>query len=483
MLIVAQRSAAGESKVVPDEPEVASGPCPGEADRASCTGIASLFPRTSMQPLTRDAILETFASYGRPKSEWLVGAEVERHLLLPDGRPLTFFEPGGVRDLLQWFGARGWELQHEGDNPIAAWRNGASITLEPGCQFELSGAPYRRVVEVVDEARAFGDEVERALAETGSGARQVFLGFTPFAKIEDIPWVPKGRYEQMRSFLIRVGDLAHHMMKGTCAVQVSFDFLDEEDCARKVKLASQLAPLNTAMFANSSIALGAPSGFASYRGHIWTRTDPARTGIPNDRAFSYESWVDYLLDVPMMFVKAEGRYLTAGDASFRDWIDRGLHGRRPTWDDWDLHLTQVFPEVRVKKQIEVRGADCVRPALAGAFYTLWEGLFYCDATLRETLQIAEEFSSDGTKEHRFDEACRHGLRGTVAGRPMLDWARDVVGLAGRALDACAPPDRHLLHPLEDLLERGVCPADDLLETFERDPSPAALIAASGYGAT
>lgn len=428
-----------------------------------------------MQRLTRDAILETFATYGRPRDQWLVGAEFERHLLKPDGSPLTFFERGGVRDLLVAFGERGWELQHEGPNPIAAWRSGASITLEPGCQFELSGSPKAQVTEVLTEAADFSDEVDVVLAATGSPATQVLLGFTPFARIDDIPFVPKGRYDQMKVFLPQFGDLAHHMMKGTCAVQVSFDFADEEDCARKMLLSSRLAPLTTAMFANSPIAEGRDTGFSSFRGHIWTRTDPARTGIPNDRAFSYEAWIDYLLDVPMMFMKVEGRYLSAGGASFRAWMERGIDGRFPTWDDWEIHLTQVFPEVRVKRQIEVRGADCVALPLAGAFCALFEGLFYCEATLRDTLALTEEFVADGDKRAAFDTACRHGLRGTVSGRPMLAWARDVVALAGRALDSCAIHDRHLLHPLEDLLDRGACPADDLLAAFAADPSPAGVI--------
>lgn len=428
-----------------------------------------------MQPLNRDEILSTFASYGRPKDRWLVGAEFERHLLKPDGLPLTFFEDYGVRWMLERFGEQGWALEFEGENPIAAWRDGASITLEPGCQFELSGSPRDRVVDVLAEATGFSHQVEAVLAQGESGARQALIGFTPYADIQNIPWVPKGRYVQMREFLIKVGDLAHHMMKGTCAIQVSFDFLDEEDCARKMTLASRLAPLNTAIFANSSVAFGAPSGFKSYRGHIWTRTDPARTGIPNDRAFTYEGWIDYLLDVPMMFIKMEGRYISGSGRSFRTWMERGIDGRYPTWDDWELHLTQVFPEVRVKKQIEVRGADCVSLPLAGAFCALWEGLFYCESTLCETLDLAAEFSADGTKEQRFDIACRHGLEGTVAGRPLLAWAREVVDLAGRALDSCAPTDRHLLFPLEDLMARGVCPADDLLEAFRADPSPEAMI--------
>ncbi|TVQ90041.1 MAG: glutamate--cysteine ligase [Deltaproteobacteria bacterium] len=428
-----------------------------------------------MHALTRDEILRTFATYGRPRESWLVGAEFERHLLKPDATPLTYFEPFGVKWMLETFEQRGWSLQYEGEHPIAALRDGASITLEPGCQFELSGSPRQRVVEVLDEATRFSKEVEAVLRQGSSGAHQILIGFTPFADIQQIPWVPKGRYEQMRNFLIKVGDLAHHMMKGTCAVQVSFDFLDEEDCARKMTLASQLAPLTVALFANSPISQGQRTGFHSYRGHIWTRTDPARTGVPNDRAFSYEGWIDYLLDVPMMFVKLDDRYVSGRDLTFRQWMDDGIDGRHPTWDDWDLHLTQVFPEVRAKKQIEVRGADAVPLPLAGAFCALWEGLFYCQATLRETLEIASDFSRCGTKEERFDVACRQGFQGEIAGRPMLDWAREVVGLAGRALDACAPWDRHLLFPLEDQLDRGVCPAQDLLDTFDADPRPAALI--------
>jgi glutamate--cysteine ligase len=433
-----------------------------------------------MQPLTRDHILTTFASYGRPKDQWLVGGEFERHLLKPDATPLTYFEPGGIRSILEAFAERGWTLQHEGPNPIAAWRDGASITLEPGCQFELSGRPFHRVQQVMAEAIDFTEQVAEVLKEGGTGAQQVFLGFTPHADIQDIPWVPKGRYEQMRNFLIQVGDLAHHMMKGTCAVQVSFDFRDEEDCARKMRLASQLAPLNTAMFANSPIALGQETGFMTYRGHIWTRTDPARTGVPTDRAFSYEGWIDYLLDVPMMFIKAEGRYLTAGGRTFREWMTAGIDGRYPSWDDWDLHLTQVFPEVRVKKQIEIRGADCVSLPLAGAFCALWEGLFYCDRTLEETLDLAARFSAEGTKEQRFDTVCREGVHGQISGRRVLDWANEVTALAGRALDSCAPEDRNLLVPLEDMLDRGVCPADDLLEAFRRDPRPEAVIRYGSY---
>ncbi|MFK7931411.1 MAG: glutamate--cysteine ligase [Myxococcota bacterium] len=434
-----------------------------------------------MTRLTRDAILSTFATYGRPRSQWLVGAEFERHLLRPDGTPLTYGEEGGIRQMIEALGERGWELHFEKENPIAARRSdGAWLTLEPGCQWELSGAPHTTVQAVLEEAAGFNALTTELLAQGPHGGRQVYLGFTPFTGIGDIPWVPKGRYVQMRDFLIKVGDLAHHMMKGTAAVQVSFDFLDEEDCANKMKLSSQLAPLTTALLANSPYADGKPTGYMSWRGHIWTRTDPERTGIPSDRTFSYEAWIDYLLDVPMMFIKSGKNYVSGRDRSFRSWMDTGFDGVFPTWDDWDLHLTQVFPEVRVKKQIEIRGADCAPLPLATAFCALWQGLFYCNATLRDALQLAEDFVEHDTKEQRFEQACRHGLRGEVSGRPTLDWAKDLVALGARALDACAPHDRPLLKPLEDLVADGRSPARVLLDTLGEQPTVEGLLNASAH---
>lgn len=434
-----------------------------------------------MSRLTRTAILDTFAGYGRPRDRWLTGAEFERHLLKPDGSPLTYHEEHGIRWMIESLGERGWQVQSEGPYPIAAAHpDFGTLTLEPGCQWELSGNPHQTMAEVRAEALAFDRLTEDLIEAGGRKAQQVFLGFTPVARIRDIPWVPKGRYVQMREFLIQVGDLAHHMMKGTAAVQVSFDFLDEEDAARKMKLASKLAPMTTALLANSPWSEGRPSGFMSYRGHIWTRTDPGRTGIPTDRAFSYEAWIDYLLDVPMMFIKHDGAYVSGRGASFRTWMEQGFEGHFPTWDDWDLHLTQVFPEVRVKKQIEIRGADCVDVDLGTAFCAMWQGLFYCNATLRDALELSDAFSREGTKEDRFDQACRHGLRGTISGRPTLDWARDLVQLAGEALDRCQPVDRHLLAPLEGLVDDGRSPARKLLDQFGETPDLERLIDHATY---
>lgn len=432
-----------------------------------------------MDAISRDALLDTFATYGRPQERWLVGAEFERHLLHADGRPLGYSEPRGIADLFDRFIADGWVPEREGEHVIAVAKDGASITLEPGGQFELSGAPGPDVQTVAREAWGFSDRLQQHL--DGTDVTQVALGFTPFTPISDIGWVPKGRYKQMKSFLIQHGDLAHHMMKGTAAVQVSFDFADEADCARKVELAMRLAPLTVALFANSPYTEGRDNGFASFRGHIWTRTDNARTGLPDaTEGFSFERWIDYLIDVPMMFRKQGHDYVTANGLTFRHWMDHGIDGVFPTWKDWETHLTQVFPEVRVKQQIEVRGADCVPLPLALSFVAMFEGLFYCGRTLDESWDLATDFASHGSKHDRFDAATRGGLEAMVGGRRLLDWGRDVVALAGRALGDCAPHDRRFLEPLEELVERGTTHGRYLVDQLGPTPTPEALIAAVGY---
>lgn len=418
-------------------------------------------------PLDRTVLLDAYAAYGRPRDRWLVGAEFERHLLHRDtGRPMPFFGRPGVQDLLQRFIAEGWVPSREGPHPIAAVKDGASITLEPGAQFELSGRPYAQVSGVHAEAEAFVRAVDRHLE--GSGFAQVALGYTPYARIEDIAWVPKGRYAVMREHLARTGDLGHHMMKGTAATQASFDFDREGDVAAKARVGIVLAPLVTAMFANSPLLRGRPSGHMSLRGLTWTRTDPARCGFPTAAAaFSFERWVDYLLDVPMMFVKRGGTWHHAKGRTFRDWMEHGGEHGHPTWDDWDLHLTSVFPEVRIKRQIEVRMADCVPLDLAMAFVALFKGLFYCPAALHEALALCARFDRFDTKEARLLVACKDGLQGVVGGRPLAAWAEELVGVARAGISRCDPDDLPWLAPLERVVASGKSPARHLLDALAR----------------
>lgn len=433
--------------------------------------------------LSRDALLATFDGYGKPREQWRVGGEFERAVVTPDGRPVPYEGFGGIRWILEQLHARqpGWTVVEENGLPIALTRpDGSSITLEPGGQVELSGAPHTTLNALHDEMH----ENREALLQLAREAdlRWIACGLTPIAAIEDIPWMPKGRYVVMREYLPQRGDLAAYMMKGTTSVQANFDYLDEADCAAKVRICAGLAPLTTAIFSNSPLYKGAATGFKSYRGHIWTRTDPDRTGFPPGLRsdYTHERWVDYLLDVPMMFYKRGKDYLPANGRSFRTYMEDGIDGQYAGRDDWALHQTSVFPEVRIKHTIEVRGADCVDHELALSFCALFTGLLYCNAASDETLQLVGELEKHGDRDSRLAAACRGGLEGEVGGRTLADWARDLGDIAERGIARCQPEDAPLLVPLLARLEAGRSPADDLLDAWKRDPSPEAVVAAVAY---
>jgi glutamate--cysteine ligase len=441
-------------------------------------------PAASDAPrLTRDRLVEIFSTYGRPRDTWLIGGEFERAVVRGDGSPVRYDDPDGIRWILEQLQARqpGWSPVIEEGHLIALLRpDGSSITLEPGGQVELSGAPHETLTALADEMRD-NRNMLLELAE-GRDLHWIACGVTPVASVDAVSWMPKGRYAIMRDYLPKKGDLALNMMKTTTSVQCNYDFLDEADCAQKVRLCAGLSSLITAMFSNSPLVENRPSGFKSYRGHIWTRTDPDRCGFPPGLrdAYSHARWVDYLLDVPMMFHKVRGRWVPVGDLTFRQFLERGFDGTWPTLDDWDRHMTAVFPEVRIKRTIEVRGADCVGHELALAFCAFFTGLLYCNAATDEALQLVAELEGHGTHRSRFDTACRDGLEGSIGGRSVADWARDLADIGHRGLTRCLPPDAPLLEPLLSLVEDGVSPADLLLAAWERDPSPAAVLRAVAY---
>ena len=434
-----------------------------------------------MNRLNRNQLIDTFASYGSPRSSWLIGGEFERAVVRRDGRPVSYDEPNGIRWILEQLAdLQDWEIQTEGNFPIALQRNGASITLEPGGQVELSGAPHATLGALDAEMRSN----RNALLHIAEGQDLIWTacGLTPIAAIEDIQWMPKTRYEVMRAYLPQRGNLAEYMMKGTCSVQCNYDYRDETDCARKVRLCAGLAPLTTALFANSPLYKNQPTGFKSYRAHIWSNTDPDRCGFPPAirQQWSYEAWVDYLLQVPMMFFYRDGRYLPAHGRTFQQFMQDGIDGHFATMADWDLHQTSVFPEVRVKRTIEVRGADCVSTDLALAFCALFTGLLYCDLALDEGLDLVEEIEQWGDHASRLSEAARTGLDGTIGNRRIADWASDLGEIAERGLQNCLPDDTQKLDPLLALIEAGRCPADLLLDTWNRDPSPQSILEAVAY---
>lgn len=433
--------------------------------------------------LSRALLLTTFNSYGAPRERWRIGGEFERAVVRPDGRPVGYDEPDGIRWILEQMATHqpGWTRKLEAGHLIALQRpDGSNITLEPGGQVELSGAPHHTLGQLaaeLDENRDF----LLSLAE-GRELRWIQAGLTPVAAIEDVPWMPKGRYRIMREYLPGKGDLALFMMKGTSSVQCNYDYADEADCGAKVRLCSGVAPLTTAMFSNSPLYRNQPTGFMSYRGHIWTRTDPDRTGFPPGlRAdYSHARWVDYLLDVPMMFYKRGDAWVHAEGRSFRTYMEQGFDGHFPTMDDWDLHMTSVFPEVRIKRTIEVRGADCVDHRLAVAFCALFTGLLYDDEALAAGLALVGELEQHGDHSSRFASACKDGLGGMLGPRKIADWAGELCKIADGGLARCMPQDRALLQPLSDRVKTGRSPAVDLLEAWHRDPRPASVIEAIAY---
>ncbi|MEC7983971.1 MAG: glutamate-cysteine ligase family protein [Myxococcota bacterium] len=430
--------------------------------------------------LTRTSILEAFQQYGASKEHWRIGGEYERMILRPDGGSVGYEEAFGIRWFLLQFAKRhGWKPKLEGQNVIALYKDGASITLEPGGQFELSGAPHYSLLDLETEFETNRRHLNQLCKE--SGLVTATCGLTPYSRIESIRWMPKGRYGIMREYLPKKGELAHYMMKGTCSVQCNYDFSSEQDCAQKVLLCAGIAPVTTAMFANSPLYMGRPTSYMSFRGHIWTHTDPDRTGFPPGlrEDFSYERWVDYLLDVPMMFIYRD-HWIHAQGTSFRTFMEKGIDGHFPTEEDWNLHMTSVFPEVRIKRTIEVRGADCVSHELALAFCALFSGLLYSEKALSQALAVQEEFCQYGTREERFQIACKGGLEGQVGNRSLADWAEKILDIAQAGLEEWQPEGAHLLKPLVKQVASGESPAATLLRVWKRDPSPKALLRYLAY---
>jgi glutamate--cysteine ligase len=432
-------------------------------------------------PLQRLELLDRFHAYGQPRERWLIGGEFERQALRPDGSPVGFFEEHGIQEILAALAVRnGWrEIREDGHliglcGKAGPGAPGPCLTLEPGGQVELSGSPHRSLLALRDELMGFQDDL--AAIARGRPIRWVACGYSPLTSIEAIEWVPKSRYAVMRAYLPQRGELAHHMMKATCAVQVNYDYADEADCARKVQAVARIAPLVTGIFANSPIRQGRETGFQSYRAHIWTRTDPDRCGIPQwlVDGYSHERWLEYLLQVPMMFVRIGDEHRPAHGMSFGHYMRHGIEGHFPTMSDWELHQTSVFPELRVKSTLEARGIDCVPPPLAVGACALYTGLLYDDSALDACIELGGELARHGPAAELLDRAARHGLE-AHAGHGFGTWAARLVEIARAGLRTFQPEALPLLEPVEALVRSGRSPARDLLDAWRQDPDPQALL--------
>ncbi len=412
----------------------------------------------------------------KPVRDWRIGTEHEKFVYrLSDHGAPSYDEPGGIRDLLMALTRFGWEPVIEGGNVIALSGSDGTVSLEPAGQLELSGAPLVNLHQTCAETGRHLKQVKEVGAELGLGF--LGLGMWPDKRREELPVMPKGRYKIMLDHMPRVGTMGLDMMLRTCTIQTNLDYSSEADMVQKFRVSLALQPLATALFANSPFMEGKPNGFLSYRSHIWTDTDPARTGMLPfvfEDGFGYERYVDYMLDVPMYFVFRDGKYIDAAGLSFRDFMAGDLSvlpGEKPLASDWMDHLSTAFPEVRLKGYLEMRGADggpwnriCALPAF-------WVGLLYDQGALDAAWDEVKGWSIADQQRLR-DDVPRLGLNARAPdGRPLADLALRILDIASAGLSArdetnsMGDNEVGFLNPLRELIAEGKTPADKLLERY------------------
>jgi glutamate--cysteine ligase len=433
-------------------------------------------PQSAGGPIrSRDDLVRYLEKGSKPRAEWRIGTEHEKFVYsLKTHKPVPYEGPSGIRALLEGMRRFGWEPVMEDDHIIGLTQNGASISLEPGGQFELSGAALRSVHETCTEVNTHQKQVREVAAELGVGV--LGLGYAPNWSLDEVPMMPKGRYGIMRKYMPKVGGYGLEMMFRTCTVQVNLDFESEADMVKKFRVGLALQPVATALFANSPFREGRPNGFLSYRSHIWTDVDNARAGMLPwvfESGMGFERYVDYALDVPMYFVYRGGKYIDVSGKSFRDFLEgrvAELKGVVPSMSDWADHLTTIFPEARLKTFLEMRGADggswrriCGLPAL-------WAGLFYDRTALDAAWDMVKDWSAEERQAMR-DAVPRLAFKTPFRGRNVGDLAREMLeisaaGLRRRAAqDSGGTNEEGFLHPLIELVDKCQTRADQLLEHF------------------
>ncbi len=427
-------------------------------------------------PITDHRELVDYLSSGaRPESEWTIGTEHEKFgFRLDDLRPPTWEGERGIEAMLKGLTRFGWQPFEEHGKLIALLKDGASVTLEPAGQLELSGAMLQDIHETCRETNQHLREVKTVSEELGLGF--LGMGFQPKWRRDEMPWMPKGRYKIMRDYMPKRGKLGLDMMTRTCTVQVNLDFSSEADMVKKFRVSLALQPIATALFADSPFTEGKPNGYLSYRSHIWTDTDPDRTGMLDfvfEDGFSFERYVDYLLDVPMYFSYRDGEYIDLSGQSFRKFL-RGeldaLPGQLPTMRDWADHMTTSFPEVRLKKYLEMRGADggpwnrlCALPAF-------WVGLLYDSEALDAAWDLVKDFSMDERNALR-DGVPKHALKLPFRGATVRELALEALKIAGEGLkrrnrvNATGANEAVFLEPLVEFALANETPAERKLALY------------------
>ncbi len=431
-----------------------------------------------------DQLLAAHARGEKPSSAWRIGTEHEKFAYArPNLDPLHYRGTPGIRSLLEAMAADGWTPGFDGSEIIALAKDGANVSLEPGGQFELSGAPH----STIHETRA---ELDRHLAdlarlERSHDVRWLWLGYQPVHPLSRLDWMPKRRYAIMREYLPSRGSLARHMMQATSTVQANIDFSDERDMGEKLRTAMGLSSLVTAMFANSPYQHGKPNGFKTLRATVWSATDPDRQGLLpfvfDGEPPSYERWVQWALDVPMFFVRRDDTLIPAGGLSFRRFWQEGFVGHRPTLEDWDTHISTLFPDVRLKTYLEMRTADCVPPRFICALPALWKGVLYSSDQRVAAWDLVKRWNFEQRIAHR-ESVPRDGLATPVANSRATtrDLAVELLAIAASGLEAQAAANGHAseaphLEPLAELVRGGRSPADLALAVWQNGLSGRELL--------
>jgi len=427
---------------------------------------------------SRDDLVRHLSKGMKPKSAWRIGTEHEKFVYCPQTlKPLAYDGKPGIRQLLEGMGRFGWKPVMEGENIIGNSLNGASLSLEPGGQFELSGAPLKSIHETCAEVNTHLAQTREVANEIGAGV--LGLGYAPSWRLDEVPVMPKGRYGIMRRYMPKVGGYGLDMMFRTCTVQVNLDFADEADMVKKFRVGLALQPITTALLANSPFREGRSSGFLSYRAQVWTDVDNARAGMLPfvfESGMGFERYVDYALDVPMYFVYRDGKYYDVAGKSFRDFLARKIPEVaqfEPSMADWADHLTTIFPEVRLKQFLEMRGADAGQWRRICGMPALWVGLVYDDVALDAAWDMVKDWTTEERQALR-DMVPKQGFRAPFRNTNVLELARQMLeisatGLRRRAnLDSAGMSEDGFINPLRELVARGQTRAEELLHAFQNE---------------
>lgn len=419
---------------------------------------------------SKSQLIEYFADGCKPPECRGVGTEHEKLLYgLPNLQRLSYESKPGIRQVLENPRFKQWERVEENGHVIGLKKNGASVTIEPGGQFELSGRNFSNIHQTYSETKKHFQKLNEISREHDFFC--LAMGFDPLCKRDEMPWMPKERYRIMKAYMPTRGGLGLDMMTRTATIQVNLDYLNEADMIKKMRVAQAVQPIVTALFANSPFSEGEPNGYLSYRAKVWDDTDPDRCGfLPFifEQDFGFERWTDYLLDIPMYFIYRDGQYTSSNNITFKEFMN-GKHSLRPTLHDWDTHVATAFPDVRLKRFIEMRGADASCVEHISALAAFWAGLFYDDQALETTCSYTSQWDTETIREVR-NQVPKLALKAKRNNMNVLNVARELLqissaGLTNRSRQLNIENENRYLAPIIQIAESGITQAERHLENY------------------